>query len=47
MIVAGDSAGGNMALTVALREDLSPPGGLALFSPWARGGVGISRRQLE
>ena len=36
VIVAGDSAGGNLALAtlLATSDALPPPGGLALFSPW-------------
>lgn len=38
IIVAGDSAGGNLALVTLLRirnSGLSPPAGAVLFSPWA------------
>ena len=34
IIVAGDSAGGNLALEVALKSNLPPPSAVALFSPW-------------
>uniref|UniRef100_A0A7S2MAN8 Alpha/beta hydrolase fold-3 domain-containing protein n=1 Tax=Haptolina brevifila TaxID=156173 RepID=A0A7S2MAN8_9EUKA len=35
VILAGDSAGGNLSIATVLKmRDLPPPAGLALFSPW-------------
>ncbi|KAH8054378.1 carboxylic ester hydrolase [Aureococcus anophagefferens] len=34
VVVAGDSAGGNLALATVLRDGAAAPGALALLSPW-------------